>query len=324
MRVVDAFCGAGGLSLGAEMAGCEIVAGFDADADAAATYAAAFPAARVACGKLRGGEKLPAFDLLLGGPPCQPFSSSGDKRGILDPRDAVPVFLGLLEANRPTAFVMEEVATLARGKHAEYLRYVLFRMRAAGYAVEQGILQASEHEVPQNRKRLFLVGFRDQTKARGFSWPEKRDPLGIECAIGETVGNYLPGRTRHSRAVLVAIPDPGARMVDAGRGGTRGEKGTTRAKSKLYKWQQPGRPSDTVTVSAETKGSEHALRIVVQPSTGERYERRLHPDEVAAVQTFPAGYPFQGSDRSKLRQIGNAVPPRLAEAVVGRVLAALE
>jgi len=325
VRAADVFCGGGGLSQGLRLAGFDVVWGGEMVPEAAETYQNAFPDAEVVARKLDGAELLPAeLDLLAGGPPCQPFSSSGKREGKWDPRDGFPVFLGLLESSQPRAFLIEEVPNLLTQKHKPYFAQVVNAISALGYTARWLVIDAADHGVPQHRKRLFMVGFKDRELADRFVWPtpQARQP-GIGDAIADLVPLFRAGNTRHSRPELSPDPLEGAVMIDVGRGGTPGEKGTGRERSLLYKLQQPWWPSNTVTVSAETCGSEHALRIMVQCRAGDRFERRLHWREVARLQTFPDDWPWAGGDRAILKQLGNAVPCALGRALGGAVARAL-
>lgn len=316
--IADLFAGCGGLSLGFAQAGFEIAWGGEANTWSASTYAAAFPDAEVFEGWLTGNE-VPQVDVQIGGPPCQPFSGAGLQRGQYDPRDGIPIFLRGLGASQAQAFCFEEVPDVA-AKFASYLDAVLADLRTVGFHTGWTILDAADYGVAQTRKRLFVVGFRSPRAASAFSWPAKQPRVTVEQAIGDLVPWFGPGPTRHSRPVPLDAPLPGARILNRGRGGER--KGGSRAKSLLYKWTMPDEQAATVTVSNETKGSEHALRILVGWEGGE-FERRLSNAELARLQGFPDDYPWQGSARDVARQIGNAVAPPGARAVAASMLRAL-
>lgn len=319
LTCADLFAGAGGLSLGFAQAGFDVVWGGEANVRAAATFAAANPGAVVLTAYLTGDE-VPDVDVVIGGPPCQPFSSAGMYLGEYDARDGIPAFLRALDVVRPRAFVFEEVPTLLSQRHRGYYARVRDDLERAGYAVTHEVLDAADYGVAQRRARLFTVGFSHEDAAQRFRWPAPQPRVTVREALADLVPWYGPGETRHSRAVLLDAPLPGARIVDAGRGGTR--KGGSRAKSLLYKLTRPETQTDTITVSNETKGSEHALRIVVEWDGG-TFERRLGLLELARLQGFPEGYPWQGHARDIERQIGNAVSPPVARALAAQVRRAL-
>jgi DNA (cytosine-5)-methyltransferase 1 len=318
LTVADLFAGCGGLSLGFAQAGFDVVWGGEAFAPSAATYAAAFPDAEVFEGWITGSE-IPPVDVQIGGPPCQPFSSAGVQRGQYDPRDGIPIFIRGLGASEARAFAFEEVPDVAYARHRGYFEAVLEDLATVGFHVAWAILDAADYGVAQNRKRLFVVGFRDPRDAARFSWPAKQPRVTVEQAIGDLVPWYGPGPTRHSRPVELDAPIPGARILNRGRGGTRNP---ARPKALLYKWTMPDEQAATITVSNEAKSSEHALRVLVGWPGGE-FERRLSNLELARLQGFPDGYPWQGSAKQVAHQIGNAVAPPVSHAVARSLRAAL-
>lgn len=313
------FAGAGGLSLGFAQAGLVPRWAGELNPIAAATYVEAFPGAEVHVGYLQGGE-VPSVDVLIGGPPCQPFSSAGAQLGEEDARDGLPIFAAGLVASGARAFLFEEAPTLP-SQFAGYFERVLALISSLGFTVDWRVLDAADYGVAQNRKRTFVVGFRDVHAAARFSWPQPwmaRVP--VEAVLVDFLHYYDPGPTRHSRPILRDVPHAWARMLNHGRGGVR--KGGSRSKSLLYKWTMPHEQAATITVSAETKGSEHALRILVITPEGS-FERRLSIPELAALQGFPPDYPWQGSPREVMRQIGNSVAPPIAHALASAMRAAL-
>ena len=184
---IDLFAGAGGLSLGLEQAGFDVVAAVEYDPVHAATHEFNFPATKVLCADVaaplkpealrsavrqgidRHGSDLDSWDgevdLVAGGPPCQGFSSIG-KRLVDDSRNQLVFhFFRLVSALRPRFFVMENVPGMARGGHSSILKNLIAEFEEAGYRFpdEQGyrILNAADFGVPQERHRLFLIGTRD-------------------------------------------------------------------------------------------------------------------------------------------------------------------
>lgn len=167
LRVVDLFCGAGGLSEGFRQAGYEVAAGSDHDPDAMATYAANFPGSLALCGDVRDAslrEQLYAVaagaDALVGGPPCQAFSQvRNHSRLIEDPRNSLyREFVSAVAAARPAAFLMENVPGMAQmGVKAQVLEDLALD---GEYRVEAQLVDAADFGVPQTRKRLLFLGLR--------------------------------------------------------------------------------------------------------------------------------------------------------------------
>lgn len=172
LRVVDMFCGAGGLSEGFRQAGYQVAAGSDHDPDAVATYAANFPGALALCGDIRDpalreqlDEAAAGADVLVGGPPCQAFSQvRNHTRLIDDPRNNLyREFVSAVADARPAAFVMENVPGLAQ---MGAKRQVLDDLGLDGeYRVEAQLADAADFGVPQTRKRLLFLGVRADLRA---------------------------------------------------------------------------------------------------------------------------------------------------------------
>jgi DNA (cytosine-5)-methyltransferase 1 len=318
VRVLDLFCGAGGLSLGVEEAGFEIAAGAEWDPDACETFAKAHPTADVWPGdvnamdfrRLRG-----EIEVVVGGPPCQPWSSGGKRLGTADPRDGWPAFLRALAQVRPIAFVAENVAGLAAGARCSAFRALLAELEALGFTVAHGVLDAADHGVPQRRRRLFVVG------ARSGPVPLPAATYGGAAGrpwrtAGEVVDDEPCGPPNRSVVTYARAPDVRPNPYDG------------------HVYNGGGRPIDrsrpAPTLLASMGGNKtpwvDTLGVVVpyhahllaggEPRAGiVAGARRITIDEAARLQSFPDAMPFAGRSSSCYRQIGNAVPPRLAAAV---------
>lgn len=172
---IDLFAGVGGLSLGFEQAGFDVVAAVEFDPIHAATHKLNFPNCAVVCRDVRSlsGREVRSLagignrsvDVLFGGPPCQGFSLMG-QRVLDDPRNSLIFhFLRLVAEIKPRTFVMENVPGMATGSHTALLRELIARFKGLGYKVRQpyAILNAANYSVPQDRRRLFLIGARSDT-----------------------------------------------------------------------------------------------------------------------------------------------------------------
>lgn len=180
---IDLFAGAGGLSLGFEQAGFDVVAAVEIDPIHAATHALNFPRTAVVCRDIaflsgsdilgRAGLAGASVDAVIGGPPCQGFSLIGH-RVLEDPRNALVFhFLRLVREIRPRTFMMENVPGMATGGHTQLLQELVERFKASGYDVRlrYRTLNAANYGVPQDRERLFLLG-----ACRGERLPEYPRP----------------------------------------------------------------------------------------------------------------------------------------------------
>jgi DNA (cytosine-5)-methyltransferase 1 len=337
--VIDLFAGAGGLSLGLRSAGFEPVAAVEIADDAARTYER-HHGIEVDRRRL---ERIPAWELralrgrvpvVAGGPPCQPWSTGGLRRGADDERDGFTAMFRALELIRPEAFVIENVAGLERGRTRAYFRGLLHVLRdALGYVVHARTLSAADYGVPQQRQRMFIVGLRAGT----FAFPEPTHGPGRERpwrTAGEVLTDEPVGEPNPSIVTYAKNPDlrpspydgllfngggrpinldAPARTILASAGGNKTPFIDTLGVVPEYHaalWDaERGRPRSNYR---------DAIRTGLVPGA-----RRITVAESAALQTFPAGMRFEGRRSSQYTQVGNAVPPRLAAAVGTAVRAAL-
>ena len=319
---LDLFAGAGGLSLGLRRAGFETACAVELDADAAETYAGHSPDVEVRRARVEDQAWTPfrgRVDLVCGGPPCQPFSSGGLRRGAADDRDGLPAFVSAVSAVQPHAVLLENVPGLAVGRRRAVLGDFLGALRGMGYRVEWAVLNAADYGVPQLRRRLFVAGVR----GGGFEWPEPTHgpgtPRGHVTAHSvlttEPVG--VPNRSRVTYAKNPQLrPSPYHGLLFNGGG----------------RPIDPERPAPTVLASAGGNKTPFLDTLGLVPGYHARLAeghapdvgdlpgaRRLTAREVARLQSFPDAVSFAGRQSSQYRQVGNAVPPLLATAL-GRAL----
>ncbi|WP_239005399.1 DNA cytosine methyltransferase [Gloeothece citriformis] len=282
--VVDLFAGCGGLSLGFEAQGF-LTIGFDMNHDACQSY----------CHNLEGNcleiiltpeTLLPDCRVIIGSPPCQPFSVSGKQKGLADIRDGFPIFLSAVERYKPELWIIENVRGLFY-RNKWYLEEIITQFRNLDYLVEVKLLNASWYETPQNRERVFIIGHRGK-----FTFPCR---LSNSITAGEALGD-----------LAISIP-PGAKFL------TESMNQYVAKYEKASKCKQPrdlylDKPSRTVTCRNLAGATGDMLRLKLPD--GRR--RRLIPREGARLQSFPDWFTFLGSEQSVFNQIGNAVPPMLA------------
>jgi DNA (cytosine-5)-methyltransferase 1 len=320
VRVLDVFAGAGGLSLGFTAGGYEIVAAIEHDRDACETFAKAHPDAEVFDVDIDAaplGAISRGVDVVIGGPPCQPWSSGGKRLGSRDPRDGWPAFLRVLAAVRPVAFVAENVAGFASVRRRVHFEALVARLRALGFDVQWCVLDAADYGVPQRRRRLFIVG----TRRGDFAFPRATHSVSSTGgAAWRVAGHVLRVRPYGSPNTSVVTY---ARLPDLRPDPYHG-----------HVYNGGGRPIDLArpapTLLASMGGNKtpwidgggvvveyHAhLRAAGTPRVGVvPGARRITVEEAARLQTFPDGTHFAGSRSSAYRQIGNAVPPLLAAAI---------
>lgn len=346
---VSLFTGAGGLDIGVERAGFHIAAALERDPIACETLVSNFASSErkkagtdtrviqrdiedcsVAEILRTKGVSKGQVDLLIGGPPCTPFSKSGYwidyKRSGQDPdRFLLDHYVRFARGLKPRAFIMENVHGLAYNNHNRTSLDVLREALAdLGYLINEAVLVAAEHGVPQVRQRLFLVG------ARGVR-PEL--PPKTHGGLYETKASFdqalLPFVVaREAFADLPDIAEPGEEV--GGKYGhllpeiPPGENYLHFTKERghpepLFKWRSrywtfllklnPEKPSSTIQAQPGP---------YVGPFHWEN--RRLRIGELKRLQTFPDNYEFAGNRRAAQVQIGNAVPPMLAEQVANALV----
>lgn len=345
---ISVFAGAGGLDLGVEAAGFRVAAACEVDPDAADTMEKNFsglhsPVVRqdlltvptrelLHAAGLRPGERP---DLLVGGPPCTPFSKSGFwlewKRAGLDPdASLLQAYTRVLAEAKPRAFMLENVYALTYANKASRPAFtrLLREITQAGYEYTWSVLNAADYGVPQARPRLFVIGVR-----RGAQGPELPRPThGGRWERRDTgISGHPHVTTEEALAALVTSPEQEETV--AGRfghllpgippGGNYLHYTAKRGHPEpLFEWRSrfwsfllkldPGRPSPTIQAQPG-------------PYVGPFHwdNRRLRVPELKRLFTFPDDFELVGSRTSIQAQLGNSVPPLLAHHVAGTVAAVL-
>lgn len=303
-KVASLFCGAGGLDIGLEATGkFDTVFANDIDKDACATFST-WSNAKVVHGKIEdiSDQDIPDdIDVVTGGFPCQGFSAAGPRQE-LDIRNKLYLELSrIIEAKRPIGFLAENVKGLTTMSGGLVLEKIVEDFSSKGYNLYYKLLNAANYQVPQARERLILVGIRKDID-QGFEFPESTGQVTLYEAIGH-------------------FPVPKDEDVCDAPYSSR-----YMSRNRKRDWHEM-----SYTIPAMAK------QVTLHPSSpnmkkldkdlwefGEGSTRRFSWREAAAVQTFPETLEFSGDLISKYKQIGNAVPPKLAEAVGIKFAEALE
>lgn len=353
LTAVSLFSGCGGLDLGMHLAGFDFVFANDLDPLAAESHRINFPDVPFFEGsvtdvtpdliaQVSGGRAVTGtVDLLVGGPPCPPFSKSRfylkDKpRALLDPVGFTTIggYLNVLRFLQPKTFLLENVPGLAYGIHRDALGKIVRDAEEFGYSVQWRVLNAADYGVPQIRQRVFVVG----TRGSSFNWPDAthaEEPaeglftLGLLpwVSAGSAIGDldtkenardegHFAGGKHHD---LLEVVPPGKNYLHF-----TAERGHPEP---LFRWRSrywsfllklsPDLPSWTIQAKRSNNMGPFHWR-----------NRILRIEEIKRLQTFPDHWVLAGKVEQQWRQVGNAVPPllaqRLGDAVRHAILAGSE
>lgn len=307
LTCLEICAGAGGQSLGLELAGFTHRAAVEIDPDACETLRLNRPewdVLELDVHKLDGRE-FAGIALLAGGVPCPPFSIAGRQLGPDDERDLFPQALRLAEEAAPDAVMLENVRGLATNKFASYRARVISRLEDLGYRCDWQLLNASDFGVPQLRPRFILVALRPEAVPY-FSWPAAQSET---PTVGETLLPLMAERGwAGAGAWAKGASGIGPTIVGGSRKHGGPDLGPTRARAA---WLQLG--VDGRGLADEPPDS----------SVAETHVPRLTLPMVAKLQGFPHSWRFAGRKTAAYRQIGNAFPPPVAEAVAESIKTAL-
>lgn len=291
LKTVDLFAGCGGMSLGFMNAGYDVVLALDNWDPAIDVYRRNFshPILKQDLSDVEESIRIVETvspSIVIGGPPCQDFSTAGHQDETLGRAALSVAFAQIVSAVKPSWFVMENVSTI---RNSDAFKKALDTFLSAGYGLTCKVLDAAYCGVPQTRKRMFVIGGLNQCK--GFLDERLEDglsdkPMTIRDYLGDSLGieNYFRVPTNYSRRGVFSIDEPSMTI-----------RGVDRPIPSGYK----GNPNDSAPVDEA---------------------RILTPKERSYIQTFPEDFEFSGTKTNVNQMIGNAVPVNLAK-YVGRALA---
>ncbi|MEB2782948.1 DNA cytosine methyltransferase [Algoriphagus sp. C2-6-M1] len=283
-KVVDLFAGCGGLSLGFEANGFKTI-GYEMDGPASNTYNKNL-IGECFNEKLSPESVYPKADLVIGGPPCQPFSVGGKQLGLEDSRDGFPIFLSAIRQLDPEVLLFENVRGILY-KNKWYLKEVIEELEKLGYYINYALLNAVNYEVPQNRERVIVLGSKQKINLpkkvnRKVTAGQALDELAFQFDekskfFTESMDRYVANYEKASKCI-----NPRDLYMD--------------------------RPARTLTCRnlAGATGDMHRVRL----QDGRR--RRITVREAARLQSFPDWFEFSGTETNQYNQIGNAVAPNFA------------
>ncbi len=339
---MDLFAGCGGMSIGLENAGFGLVYANELNADAASTYKHNFPHVplevkdirRVNVRRLKNDLGEPAIDLIAAGPPCQGFSTAGRKNPT-DPRNLLyrEVLRFVVEFG-PKIVVIENVLGILSAQKGGFVKRLKAKLMTMGYNASHRVLSAAAFGVPQTRKRVFIIGTQESNREAEL-FPK---PAGLRVSVSQALSDLkFLGPGEYSTDYRIA---PRSRYQRFARANV----------SKLCNHQSPNHSSRIMNLFNSIPQGENARNVPGIDATGKRVRYKLHPRrrsntittlpedfvhysqsrvptvrELARLQSFPDRFEFFGprttgglERRTKCpqyTQVGNAVPPLLAEAV---------
>ncbi len=344
-KVIDLFAGVGGLSLGFENCGFDVVLANEYDESIAAAYKANHKGTRMIVGDITSLDLEKTFgpyqgqiDVVIGGPPCQGFSQKGQRKTIHDERNFLfKYYVRVVELVKPRYFVMENVPNLLTAEKGYFRKEIEELFNSMGYQLKMGILNASDYGVPQNRRRAVIIGKRGGAapglpKPRNITvtiWDAISDLAYLSSGEGEEEQEYrgkprseyqkkLRGgsgtlrnhvATRHSRLALERLamipPNAGKEVLP--------EEHLTRS---IYSGTWTRMRKDEISVTITTRFDTPSSGKFTHPFL----DRAITVREAARIQSFPDSFRFVGSKGSQMKQVGNAVPPLLAGAIAEVVM----
>lgn len=299
MKVISLFSGCGGLDLGLIKAGHKVIWANDILPDAVKTYRRNIGDHIVECDVSKIDTKdIPDADLIVGGFPCQGFSIANMNRKASDPRNKLYLeFLRILKAKQPKFFLAENVRGILSLEKGKVFTRILGDFGDCGYKTRFAVLNAADFGVPQTRYRVFILGIRED--------------LQVEI-------DFPPTPTHSSKSLSGSKPWVSVGSALKGLPEPSDESPIPNHVCSQYKLKHngfinhrpidPNKPAPTVTARGDTKGG---AMINHHPNN----KRRMSVRETALVQSFPMDFVFEGSMTTTYLQIGNAVPPKLAEAI---------
>ena len=309
--VAGLFAGVGGIELGFKLAGFDPVYANEIDSKASMTYAANFSHPLVTKDvALVKGKELPEINVLTGGFPCQSFSIAGYRKGFDDPRGNLFLeIVRLLKDKKPEVVFLENVKNLVSHDEGHTFKVILESLAMEGYRVKYKVLNANRFGVPQNRERIYIVGFRDKDAYDRFSFPEGSDK---KAKLNKFIDfdKKMPEHYyyREDKPMYPLLKEA---MVSS---------------DTVYQWRRKyvrenkNNQCPTITANAGTGG--HNIPLILAKDG----IRKLTPRECFNLMGFPKSFklPTELANSHLYKQCGNAVVVPVIQAIAKNILIAME
>ena len=313
LTIISLFSGAGGLDLGFKKAGFKTIWANEFDKHISPTFIANFKGADF---DGRSIADIPNSDIpedvigVIGGPPCQSWSAAGAKRGIDDPKGKLfNEYIRVIKHVKPLFFVAENVPGMLHPKHKPEFDRIINKFKRAGYNVSVGLLNASDYDVPQDRKRVIIVGYKKNPVNKKFVFPE---PSGKTPTLQDAI--------KHLRGIPV---DSG--LIPNHEVCNLGFSPFYMSRNRIRDWSQPSftiPASDRhIPLHPDSPKMEKVGKDLMRfSSISNKKLRRLSIRECACIQTFPMEYKLiYTRPHNGYKMIGNAVPVNLANAIAKKI-----
>lgn len=344
-KVIDLFAGVGGLSLGFEKAGFDVVIANEYDSSIATAYQYNHKNTKMIVGDITSidlnetfGKYVGKIDVIIGGPPCQGFSQKGQRKTINDERNFLfKYYVKVVDLVKPTYFVMENVPNLLTAEKGYFRKELIELFDTIGYKLNMGVLNASDYGVPQNRRRAVIIGkYRnvapelpkalhktvtiwdaisdlaflnsgEGTEEQEYKFPPESDYEKMLRGKCNVLHNHVA--TRHSAVALKRLamipPNAGKEVLP--------EDQLTKS---IYSGTWTRMRKDEVSVTITTRFDTPSSGKFAHPYLN----RAITVREAARIQSFPDDFVFIGNKGSQMKQVGNAVPPLLAKAIAKTIM----
>jgi DNA (cytosine-5)-methyltransferase 1 len=309
-RTIDLFAGVGGIRLGFERAGFQTVFANDFEAKCKDTYDTNFKDAKLVVEDIRkiGIDDLPEFDFLLGGFPCQAFSIAGHRQGFNDEKGRGNLFFDvarIIEARQPTGFLLENVKNLKSHDGGNTFKVIEETLCNLGYFVKAKVLNSMDYgNIPQNRERIYIVGFKDADTMERFEFPQPiKRTLSILDILEKDVSEkyYYNGKVLYDRLKEHVV-----------------KEGVVYQWRRQYVRENKSGVCPTLTANMGTGG--HNVPIIKDRNG----IRKLTPRECFRIQGFPDDYRLPNiADSALYKQAGNSVSVTVLEAVAKQMVKAI-
>lgn len=334
---IDLFAGCGGLSLGFEMAGFESILAIDNWKDALTTYAYNRKGARTLCGdlatldpyKIKQEYNISDVDVIIGGPPCQGFSIAG-KRIVDDERNSLyKAFVKMVACFKPKAFLLENVPNILSLGDGVIRDAIVRDFENLGYTISYKVLLAADYGVPQNRRRAIFIGFLNGHVFE-FPRPTVTTPITSKEAISDLPENSIKEGGQYTSAPQSEFQ----KMMRQGSSVVYNHEVTVHNErtKEIIAMVPDGGNYKNLPIELQNTRKVHiawtrlnSTRPSMTIDTGHfhhfhyEYNRVPTARESARIQSFPDTFVFLGNKTSKLKQIGNAVPPLMAKAIAEQI-----